>query len=190
VRARNRVFESENLLPQTHYISSTGIEGKYKYPEVIISMDAYSISGIIQDQITYLKGETHLNPTHEYGVAFERGTAVQFGDRRHVYISGTASIDNKGEIVHPLNIGLQTTRVLENINVLLAEAGCGMQDIAQLIIYIRDIADYKYVENFMQIQYPDIPKIIVLAPVCRPGWLIEMECIAIKDTEDSRFAKF
>ena len=190
VRARNRVFESENLLPQTHYVSSTGIEGKYKYPEVIISMDAYSISGIIQDQITYLKGETHLNPTHEYGVAFERGTAVQFGDRRHVYISGTASIDNKGEIVHPLNIGLQTTRVLENINVLLAEAGCGMQDIAQLIIYIRDIADYKYVENFMQIQYPDIPKIIVLAPVCRPGWLIEMECIAIKDTEDSRFAKF
>lgn len=190
VRSRNRVFESENLLPQTHYISSTGIEGKYKYPEVIISMDAYSISGIIQDQITYLKGETHLNPTHEYGVAFERGTAVQFGDRRHVYISGTASIDNKGEIVHPLNIGLQTTRVLENINVLLTETGCGMLDIAQLIIYIRDIADYKYVENFMQTQYPDIPKIIVLAPVCRPGWLIEMECIAIKDTEDSRFAKF
>jgi len=30
----------------------------------------------------------------------------------------------------------------------------------------------------------------VLAAVCRPGWLIEMECIAIKDIEDSRFEKY
>jgi len=190
VRARNKVFESENLIPRTHYIASTGIEGKYKYPQVITLMDAYAISGIRPEQVVYLKGLSHLNPTHEYGVAFERGTAVQFGDRRHVYISGTASINNKGEILHPLDIRLQTIRVLENIHVLLTEANCNMEDIAQLIIYIRDIADYTFVDKYMRNQYPYIPMVIVLAAVCRPGWLIEMECIAIKDIEDSRFEKY
>jgi len=190
VVARRNIFELENLIPQTHYISSTGIEGKYKYPEVITLMDAYAISGICQEQIVYLKGRSHLNPTHEYGVTFERGTSVQFGDRRHVYISGTASINNKGEIVHPFDIDLQTIRVLENIQVLLIEANCNMEDIAQLIIYIRDIADYKCVDKYMRNQYPFIPMIIVLAPVCRPGWLIEMECVAIKGIVDSRFEKY
>lgn len=190
VVARRNIFELENLIPQTHFISSTGIEGKYKYPEVITLMDAYAISGIMQEQIVYLKGSSHLNPTHEYGVTFERGTSVQFGDRRHVYISGTASINNKGEIVHPFDIELQTIRVLENINVLLVEAECNMEDIAQLIIYIRDISDYSSVNKYMRNQYPSIPMIIVLAPVCRPGWLIEMECVAIKGIEDSRFKKF
>jgi enamine deaminase RidA (YjgF/YER057c/UK114 family) len=190
VNARSEIFESENLIAQTHYISSTGIEGKYKYPQVITLMDAYAISGICQEQIVYLKGRSHLNPTHEYGVTFERGTAVQFGDRRHVYISGTASINNKGEIVHPFDIELQTIRVLENINVLLIEANCNMEDIAQLIIYIRDIADYTFVDKYMRDQYPAIPMVIVFAPVCRPGWLVEMECIAIKGIEDSRFENY
>jgi len=190
VVARRKIFESENLISETHYISSTGIEGKYKYPEVITLMDAYAISGISQEQIVYLKGSSHLNPTHEYGVTFERGTSVQYGDRRHVYISGTASINNRGEIVHPFEIELQTIRVLENINILLAEADCNMEDVAQLIVYLRDIADYKCVEKYMRNQYPHIPMIIVLAPVCRPGWLIEMECVAIKGIEDSRFEKY
>lgn len=190
VDARNQIFESENLTPQTHYISSTGIEGKYIYPQVVTLMDAYAISGIRQDQIVFLKGQSHLNPTHEYGVAFERGTAIQFGDRRHVYISGTASINNKGEILHPLDIRLQTIRVLENIQVLLTEANCGMEDIAQMIIYIRDIADYTFVDKYIRSQSLDIPFIIVSAQVCRPGWLIEIECIAIKGIEDSCFEKY
>ena len=32
---------------------------------------------------------------------------------------------------------------------------------------------------------PDLPHLIVLAPVCRPGWLIETECIAVVPTESS-----
>lgn len=51
------------------------------------------------DQIKYLYARTHLNPTYEYGVSFERGTAVDFEDRRQIIISGTASINNHGEIV-------------------------------------------------------------------------------------------
>ena len=190
VEARKDLFEKENLTKETHFIASTGIEGKYSNPLVINLMDAYAVLDVKQEQITYLKGSSHLNPTHEYGVTFERGTAVQYGDRRHIFISGTASIDNKGEIIHPLDITKQTCRVLENINVLLNEADCDFSHIVHLIIYLRDTADYDFAERFMEEHYPQIPKVITLAPVCRPGWLIEMECMAIKEVRDERFNPF
>jgi hypothetical protein len=32
----------------------------------------------------------------------------------------------------------------------------------------------------LQQPFPDMPRVIVLAPVCRPDWLIEMEVMALK----------
>ncbi|MDR0874230.1 MAG: hypothetical protein LBN27_12320 [Prevotellaceae bacterium] len=190
VKARKLHFYEQGLTEDTHYIASTGIEGKYIHPETTVLMDSYAIAGISEAQVTYLKGATHLNPTHEYGVTFERATAVDYGDRRHIFVSGTASIDNKGEILHPLNIGRQTARTLENIEVLLQEGGAAMQDIAQMTVYLRDTGDYCTVSALLEENFSDIPKVIVWAPVCRPGWLIEIECIAVKAIENKEYAVF
>jgi enamine deaminase RidA (YjgF/YER057c/UK114 family) len=190
VKARKLHFYEQGLTENTHYIASTGIEGKYIHPETTVLMDSYAVKGICDEQVTYLKGATHLNPTHEYGVTFERATAVDYGDRRHIFVSGTASIDNKGEILFPLNIAKQTDRTLENIEVLLQEGGAAMQDIAQMIVYLRDTADYQAVCACLETKYPNIPKVIVWAPVCRQGWLIEMECIAVKAIENKAYAVF
>ncbi|WP_455638905.1 Rid family hydrolase [Parabacteroides sp.] len=178
VKARKEVFITQNLTEKTHYISSTGIEGRHADPNVLVQMDAYTVDGLQPDQIQFLYAPTHLNPTYEYGVTFERGTAVSYGDRKHVFLSGTASIDNKGEIVYPGDIFKQTERMFENISVLLQEAGASVGDIMQAIVYLRDPADYEVVDRYIRTRYPDLPHLIVLAPVCRPGWLIETECIA------------
>lgn len=190
VKARREVFLTQNLTESTHYIASTGIEGRNADPDVHVQMDAYSVGGILPEQIQYLYAPTHLNPTYEYGVTFERGVAVTYGDRKHVYISGTASIDNQGEIVHSGNVLKQTGRMMENIDVLLQEAGATLKDVVQSIVYLRDPADYTSVHGYLQKKYPGLPYIIVLAPVCRPGWLIETECIAITDEGDATFNLF
>ena len=180
VEGRKERFVQMGLTEQTHYLASTGIAGTNEHKDSLVSMDAYAVDGISEGKVTYLKGSTHLNPTHEYGVTFERGTAVDFADRRHVLISGTASIDNRGQIVHPGDIRNQTLRMWENVGVLLDEAGCSYDDVAHMIVYLRDIADYADVRSMYEERFPDHPKVFVLAPVCRPGWLIEMECMAIK----------
>lgn len=190
VKARIACFNREGLNKETHYIASTGIEGKYMDAQSLVLMDAYAIEGIKHEQINYLHAPTHLNPTHEYGVTFERGTTVDYADRRHIFISGTASIDNKGDIVHLSNIKKQTERTIENIEVLLAEAEAKINDIAYMIVYLRDMGDYEIVKAYLDQHTPTIPKVIVWAPVCRPGWLIEIECIAIKEVEGNLFAKF
>ena len=187
VRARNQVFFTQGLTPQTHFIASTGIGGRQQDANVLAQMDNYAVKGITREQVHYLYASTHLNRTSDYGVSFERGTYVDYGDRRHVFISGTASIDNKGRIVHPKDVVKQTHRMWENVEALLAEAGCSYDEVGEMVVYLRDPSDYAVVSKLYQERFPDKPYVIVLAPVCRPGWLVEMECMAVKAQQNDAF---
>ena len=113
-------------------------------------------------------------------MAFERGTRLQLPTSQIYYSSGTASIDNRGEVVYLGDIKKQTGRLLENIGALLADGGATMHDIKYFIVYLRDFSDYDLVNRMIEHIYPDIPRAIVHAPVCRPQWLVEMECVAEK----------
>lgn len=187
VKARKEVFATQGLTEDTHYIASTGIEGRYQDANVYVTMDAYAVKGIDPRQIRYLYAPEHLNRTFEYGVTFERGVAVTYGDRRHVFISGTASIDRYGEIVYPGDVIRQAQRMMENITALLQEADADCSDIMQAVVYLRDTGDYARVEEFMSANYPNLPHLIVLAPVCRSGWLIEMECMATIPADEPEY---
>ena len=187
VKARNEEFFTQNLTSKTHFISSTGINGRNADPSVLVQLDTYAVLGLKPEQIKFLYAPTHLNPTYEYGVSFERGTRVDYGDRRQVFISGTASIDNKGNILHVGDIRRQTERMWENVDALLSEAECGFEDVGQMIVYLRDVADYAVVNEMFEKRFPGIPRVIVHAPVCRPGWLIEMEGMATKEVKNEDY---
>ena len=178
VDGRNTVFDRHGLTPDTHFIASTGIEGRTENCANKVMLDAVAVSGpgVLVD---YLHGASHLNRTSQYGVRFERGTKVEYPDRNHVYISGTASIDNNGKILYEGDIIRQTGRMIENVEVLLSEAGCGFSQVGSMIVYLRDSADYAVVKDIFDKRFPDCPRLIVQAPVCRPSWLVEMECIAV-----------
>jgi len=190
VKARNEVFKAHGLTNKTHFIASTGIAGRHAESGVLVQMDAYAVDGVQEEQIHHLYEPTHLNPTYEYGVSFERGTYIDYGDRRQVFISGTASINNKGEIVCSGDIRKQTLRMWENVETLLAEAGCSFDHVGHLLVYLRDMADYAVVKKMFEERFPRIPKAYLWAPVCRPGWLIEMECMAVKTIQDNRFPAY
>ena len=190
VRARNQFFFTQGLTIHTHFIASTGIGGKQQDPNVLTQMDNYAIAGVQKDQIHYLYAPTHLNRTSDYGVSFERGTSVDYADRRHVFISGTASINNKGEIMFPKDVEKQTRRMWDNVEALLAEAECTYDDVPMLIVYLRDVADYDLVHSLFEERFPDKPFVIVHAPVCRTGWLIEMECMAVKAVSNPGLPQF
>jgi enamine deaminase RidA (YjgF/YER057c/UK114 family) len=56
-----------------------------------------------------------------------------------------------------------------------------MSDVASMIVYLRDIADRDVVLAYLEEHYPAVPRVMVWAPVCRPAWLVEVECVAIKE---------
>lgn len=179
VDARRDHFERHGLTADTHYIASTGIEGAHRDVAAMVSLDSYAIQGLIQEQLEHLCAPDHLCPTHDYGVTFERGTTVSYADRRHVFISGTASIDHTGRILHEGDVNRQLDRTLENIEALLAKSGANLGDLAVALVYLRDPADADAIQAALLEKLAGIPSIILRAPVCRPGWLIEIEAIAI-----------
>lgn len=190
VRARRENFVTQGLTEKTHYISSTGIGGSPACTKALVQLGTYALTGFDSRQQRYLYASTHLNPTYEYGVTFERGTVMEYGDRAHVLISGTASINNKGEVVHVGDIVKQTERMWENVGMLLQEGGSGFDDVMQIIVYLRDTADYEVVREKFATRFPRIPTVFTLAPVCRPTWLIEMECIAVKERQNPDYRDF
>ena len=74
----------------------------------------------------------------------------------------------------------QTRRLLENIDALLKEGGSRLEDASYFIVYLRDISEYAQIDAYMAERFPDKPRVIVEARVCRPGWLVEMECSAVE----------
>lgn len=189
VSGRNEAFDSCGLTVDTRFIASTGICGRRAGHNVKVGMDAYSVVPLAGGQMRQISAPAFLNPTAEYGVAFERASSVDYGDRRHLFVSGTASIDAHGAIVHPGDIVGQTHRMWANVEALLAEAGCSDADLAHVLVYLRDPSDYRTVSEMSRARFPDAPQIVLLAPVCRPGWLVEMECMAVKAIE-SRYEPF
>ena len=190
VVARRENFEREGLSRSTHYIASTGIGGNPSDPRAVIQFGSYALKGFRPEQQQYLYALNHLNRTDEYGVTFERGTRMTYGDRSHLIISGTASIDHRGEVLHVGDIEQQTLRMWENVEALLSEGGGSFSDVMQIVVYLRDISDYDVVSRMFRERLPEIPTVFTLAPVCRPSWLIEMECIAVTPEGNKDFPDF
>ena len=178
VKARRELFDSINLTKDTHYIASTGIQGGTGDQFARVSMDAYAVTGLDKTKVRYIQAPEYLSPTYVYGVTFERATAIEMGNTDFLFISGTASIDNKGDVVHQGDIVKQTERTLTNISALLGSAGFSKEDLSSFMIYLRDPADHSFVKPVIDQYVKDLPAVCVKAPVCRPGWLIEIEATA------------
>ncbi len=178
VRSRRELFERQGLTADTHYIASTGIEGACAHRYDLVAMDAYSILGLAPGQMTYLNDFDRLCPTRDYGVTFERGTRIAYADRAHHFISGTASIDGGGEVVHRGDVLRQLERALGNVDALLRSGGATLHDMMHLLVYLRDPSDFSRVKSHLAEHFTDLPTLIVHGAVCRPEWLIEVEGIA------------
>ncbi len=178
VVARRAFFATRGLTPQTHFIASSGIQGADADTAARVTLDAYAIGNLQERQIRFLAAPEHLSPTHVYGVTFERGTSVAYRDREQVFISGTASIDRQGNILHHGDVGRQLERTLDNVEALLHQAGASFQDMSHLIVYVRDPADHTVVDRRMRERFGAAPIVVITAPVCRPGWLVEVEGMA------------
>lgn len=180
VRSRLCWYEANGLNADTHSIASTGIEGQSPNPHALVALHAHAIKGLLPQQITYLKALDHLSPTYQYGVNFERATKITYGDRVHCHISGTASIDRNGDVLHKNDVRRQTERALENIAALLSEGDLELSHLRAAVVYLRDPQDYAQVAPIVTSALPAGCALnFTCAPVCRPDWLVEIEGEAI-----------
>jgi enamine deaminase RidA (YjgF/YER057c/UK114 family) len=191
VEARRERFERWGLTSATHYVASTGIAGEMQRCDEIVALDALLERGLDPAQIQFMTALSHLCPTHRYGVTFERGTRTTYGDRTHYLISGTASIDKEGNILHEGDLDGQVERTVENIEALLSHQDARLSDLKQAVVYLRDTSDSARVRLLLASLLPrSVPFVVVEGRVCRPGWLVEIDGIGGIATGDTRFADY
>lgn len=180
VKSRVACYEACGLTPETHFIASTGIEACAPDPHALVWLHGQAQLGLKPEQITYLRAEDHLSPTHVYGVNFERGTRITYGDRMHGRISGTASIDQAGNVLYKGDVVRQFERAVENVEALLQEGDMALRHLQAATIYLRDSHDYPRIAPLITSLLPaDCAVNVTRGPVCRPDWLVEIEGEAI-----------
>ncbi|GAA1119339.1 RidA family protein [Nocardiopsis composta] len=100
-----------------------------------------------------------------------------------VYLRGQIGQDlETRESVGVGDVRAQTEKAMANIDLLLKEAGSGLQDIVKVTIYIVDPRYreevYREVGRWLKGVYPVSTGIVVQA-LARPEWLVEIDATAV-----------
>jgi enamine deaminase RidA (YjgF/YER057c/UK114 family) len=118
--------------------------------------------------------------------SFSRGMRIDLNGLAILLISGTASINQRGESVHVGDFRAQLRRTFQNITGLLESEGSTWHDVVRTTCYLRDIdRDYEAFNEertafFKEQGLDPLPASTgIQAHLCRPELLVEIEAIAM-----------
>jgi enamine deaminase RidA (YjgF/YER057c/UK114 family) len=176
-RVRNELFAARGISPSP---ASTGIQGRIHPADRQCALDLRAVPGDGCSRATPIHAPG-MNEASDYGSSFSRGMRLTLSDRSVVFISGTASIDEQGNVVHVGDIEGQVNRMLLNVEQLLRGQGATVKDLVSAITYLKEP---EFMQPFRDVcrrrGFPErIPNTLCVAEVCRPEWLCEMEAIAV-----------
>jgi len=155
--------------------ASTGIEGR-PGRNGLCAMDLYAIGGDRRGVLVEQMHNPAQNEAYSYGSAFSRGMAVRFGALETAYVSGTASIDEKGRTVHVGDVAAQTKCTLDKVEALLSTRGMTLEDTVTATLFVKRPDDAQLVRRIVAERSPRLSQgILVRADVCRPDLLFETE---------------
>ncbi|MGB9484983.1 MAG: Rid family hydrolase [Terriglobia bacterium] len=135
-----------------------------------------------------------LNEAYDYAKpsAFSRALRLDIKGVTILLISGTASVDENGNTVHAGDFRAQCWRTYQNITGLLEAEGATWKDIVRTTCYLRDIERDYEAFNEIRAQFfkeqglnPLPASTGIQAILCRPDLLIEIEAIAIFESDRS-----
>jgi enamine deaminase RidA (YjgF/YER057c/UK114 family) len=133
-----------------------------------------------------------LNEAYHYPKpsSFSRALRLDIKGVTILLISGTASVDENGNTIHVGDFRAQCWRTYQNITGLLEAEGATWKDVVRTTCYLRDIErDYEAFNEirtqfFKEQELNPLPASTgIQAILCRPELLIEIEAIAIFESD-------
>jgi aminoacrylate peracid reductase len=97
-----------------------------------------------------------------------------------VYVSGMLALDSKGATVGAGDVKAQTRQVLESIKSVIETAGGSMANVVYNMIFLKDLADYKAMNEVYAQYFPSQPpaRFCIRADLVKPEFLVEITSIA------------
>ncbi len=121
--------------------------------------------------------------------AFSQVVTVE-GATRTVYVGGQDAVDAQGNLVGEGDIGAQTAQAIANVERALAAAGAGLEHLIKVTIYV--VAGQSVQPGFQAWMRawgnratPPAISVVFVAGLGHPGWLVEIEGVAVVPLGDS-----
>ncbi|AOJ06095.1 enamine deaminase RidA [Burkholderia sp. ABCPW 14] len=128
----------------------------------------------------------HSRPIGKYSPA----VSVPIGaGQRLLFISGQVATDADGAVLAPGDAGAQTEAVFERLARILDTAGGDLSALVNVVIYLRDIADFpavSAVRNRVLGTPPPASTLVQVASLAEAGCVVEISGIAVIGEDGER----
>ncbi len=182
-RTRNKFFETVGLSPSAvngAIPASTGIHGRNARGGWC-TLDLLAVKPAEGRPFAVRRlAHSRQNEATQYGSAFSRGLELALGGRRYAFVSGTASIDERGESQHHRQFARQMETTLASVEAVLAAAGATLGDLSQATAFLKhaeDVDTYRRVARDAGLSAT--PTVCTRADVCREELLFELDGTAV-----------
>ena len=102
--------------------------------------------------------------------------------RNFVFVSGQLPVNPKNNEI-PRGIANQTERSLKNVQAILESAGCTMNDVVEVSVFLKDMNDFatmnQVYERFFEVPYPS--RVVVEVTRLPLDVLVEIKATALVD---------
>lgn len=99
-----------------------------------------------------------------------------------VFIGGQVGVDKDLKPVGDFGMASQTRQTIANIRLLLAEAGCTLDDVVSTTVYVKNFSEYKTMDAAYQECFGNHKpaRATVQAELVMPSLLVEIQAIAVR----------
>jgi len=105
-----------------------------------------------------------------------------------VYLAGQVSSDGSGALIGEGNFEAQAEQVFKNLKIAVEAAGGTMADIVKLNIFLvaevqaSEVPKLRAIrDRYVNVAQPPASTLVTVVRLARPGWLIEIEAVAVVD---------
>ena len=175
-QGRRRFFQDAGMV---RFPASTGIEAALADSDSPLAMDLYVVGSGGEAAIDAMDAAP-MGEARAYGSFFSRGALLREPGEQLAFLSGTASIDLRGRIVAPGDAKGQLRCMFANAAGVLGQAGLGLADAVSATAYLKRpalLADFRGAAQAAGLP-ASVPTAVVVADICRPEWLCEIELVA------------
>jgi len=112
-----------------------------------------------------------------YRSSFSRAAEIETSRSRTLFVSGTASIEpHSHEVAHVGNIDAQIDCTMKAVHAILESRRFDWKDVSRAIVYVKEPAFLANWDAWRETHgLPDGFAVPIVADVCRPDWLFEIE---------------
>jgi len=105
-----------------------------------------------------------------------------------IYLAGQVSSDASGKLVGEGDFEAQAEQVFKNLKIAVEAAGGAMTDIVKLNVYLvaevgqDEVPKLRAIrDRYVNKEKPPASTLVVVTRLARPGWLVEIEAVAVLD---------